>query len=143
MYFKLAKQNVKKSFKSYIIYFFTLVFGVAIFYIFNSISSQSIMMNLSEEKKVVFDMVNTVMGYISIFIAFILGFLIVYSNNYLIKRRKKEFGVYLTLGMEKGTLSKIIFIETILIGLISYFKCCYDRLSLLYGNKNGNFRIRN
>lgn len=119
MYFKLAKQNVKKSFKSYIIYFFTLVFGVAIFYIFNSISSQSIMMNLSEEKKVVFDMVNTVMGYISIFIAFILGFLIVYSNNYLIKRRKKEFGVYLTLGMEKGTLSKIIFIETILIGLIS------------------------
>lgn len=119
MYFKLAKQNVKKSFKSYIIYFFTLVFGVAIFYIFNSISSQSIMMNLSEEKKVVFDMVNTVMGYISIFIAFILGFLIVYSNNYLIKRRKKEFGVYLTLGMKKGTLSKIIFIETILIGLIS------------------------
>ena len=66
MYFKLAKQNVKKSFKSYIIYFFTLVFGVSIFYIFNSISSQSIMMNLSEEKKVVFDMVNTVMGYISI-----------------------------------------------------------------------------
>lgn len=48
------------------------------------------MMNLSEEKKVVFDMVNTVMGYISIFIAFILGFLIVYSNNYLIKRRKKS-----------------------------------------------------
>lgn len=119
MYFKLAFKNIKKSYKNYIIYFLTLIFGVCIFYTFNSIESQSIMMDLNEQKKSAFEMAEAFMGYFSVFIAFVLGFLIVYSNNYLIKRRKKEFGVYMTLGMENGTLSRMIFLETLLIGAIS------------------------
>lgn len=119
MYSKLAFRNLKRSFKDYAIYFLTLVFGVCIFYAFNSIESQGIMLELSEVQKEAFGLVNQVMGYASVFISFVLAFLIIYANNYLIKRRKKEFGVYMTLGMDKGKLSKILFIETLLVGVIS------------------------
>lgn len=119
MYSKLAFRNLKRSFKDYTIYFLTLVFGVCIFYTFNSIQSQSIMMELSDVQASAFKQVENIMGYASIFVSFILAFLIIYANNYLIKRRKKEFGIYMTLGMEKGSLSKIIFIETLLVGIIS------------------------
>ncbi|VYT99825.1 FtsX-like permease family protein [Clostridium tertium] len=119
MYSKLAFRNLKRSFKDYAIYFLTLVFGVCIFYAFNSIQSQGIMLDFSEVQKEAFEMVDQVMGYASIFISFVLAFLIIYAKNYLIKRRKKEFGVYMTLGMDKGKLSKILFIETLLVGIIS------------------------
>jgi putative ABC transport system permease protein len=119
MYFKLATRNLKRSFKDYTIYFLTLVFGVCIFYTFNSIEAQSILMEVSEMHKNMFKMISDIMGIASIFISFILGFLIVYANSYLIKRRKKEFGVYMTLGMENSKLSALLFIETILIGIIS------------------------
>lgn len=119
MYFKLAFKNIKKSYKNYVIYFLTLIFGICIFYTFNSIESQSVMMELNEQKQSAFMMAEQLIGYISVFIAFVLGFLIVYANNYLIKRRKKEFGIYMTLGMENGSLSKMIFLETLFIGAIS------------------------
>ena len=119
MYFKLAIRNLKKSLKDYTIYFLTLVFGVCIFYTFNSIQSQSIMMELSDIKANMFEVTSDIIGVASVFISFILGFLIVYANNYLIKRRKKEFGIYMTLGMDNRKLSTIIFIETMLVGIIS------------------------
>ena len=119
MYFKLAAKNIKKSLKDYTIYFLTLVFGVCIFYTFNSIKSQGVMMELTALQANAFELTNSVIGIASVFISFILGFLIVYANNYLIKRRKKEFGIYMTLGMENKSLSRIIFVETMLIGVIS------------------------
>ncbi|MEA5271667.1 ABC transporter permease [Clostridium perfringens] len=119
MYFKLAFKNIKKSYKNYVIYFLTLIFGICIFYTFNSIESQSVMMELNEQKQSAFMMAEQLIVYFSVFIAFVLGFLIVYANNYLIKRRKKEFGIYMTLGMENGSLSKMIFLETLFIGAIS------------------------
>lgn len=119
MYFKLAFKNIKKSYKNYVIYFLTLIFGICIFYTFNSIESQSVMMEFNEQKQSAFMMAEQLIGYFSVFIAFVLGFLIVYANNYLIKRRKKEFGIYMTLGMENGSLSKMIFLETLFIGAIS------------------------
>ncbi|WP_346939032.1 FtsX-like permease family protein [uncultured Clostridium sp.] len=119
MYFKLAARNLKRSFKDYTIYFLTLVFGVCIFYTFNSIEAQSILMEVSEMHKNMFHLISNIMGVASIFISFILGFLIVYANSYLIKRRKKEFGVYMTLGMENSKLSSLLFIETMMIGVVS------------------------
>lgn len=76
-------------------------------------------MELNEVQASAFEQVEGIMGFASIFVSFVLGFLIIYANNYLIKRRKKEFGIYMTLGMEKGSLSKIIFIETLIVGVIS------------------------
>ena len=119
MLFKLAFSNIKKSLKDYSIYFFTLVIGVAIFYIFNSLDTQESMLIMSESK---YDIVKTIiqlLSYVSVFISVILGFLIVYSNNFLIKRRKKEFGLYLTLGMSKRKVSMILVVETLLVGVIS------------------------
>ncbi|AKN30099.1 hypothetical protein Ccar_04375 [Clostridium carboxidivorans P7] len=119
MYIKLAKRNMERSLKIYTIYFLTLVFGVCIFYTFNSIGSQKIMMKLNEYEVHSFQKIDELMAIVSIFISCILGFLIIYANSYLIKRRKKEFGIYLTLGMENREISNILLIETILIGVFS------------------------
>ena len=119
MLFKLSIRNMKKSFKDYAIYFFTLVLGVAIFYMFNSIDSQQAMLEVSESTRDIIKLMISLLGYVSVFVAVVLGLLIVYANNFLINRRKKEFGIYMTLGMGKRQISKIILMETILVGIIS------------------------
>ena len=119
MLFKLSIKNMKKSFKDYAIYFLTLVLGVAIFYMFNSLDSQQAMLDVSASTRELIKLMITMLGMVSVFIAIVLGFLIVYANNFLINRRKREFGIYMTLGMGKRQISKIILIETILIGIIS------------------------
>ena len=101
MLFKLSFRNMKKSFKDYAIYFLTLVLGVAIFYMFNSIDSQQAMIEVSQSTREMIQLMIQLIGMISVFIAIVLGFLIVYANNFLINRRKKEFGIYMTLGMRK------------------------------------------
>ena len=65
------------------------------------------------------DLMNNLLGGVSVFVSFVLGFLIIYANKFLVRKRKKEFGIYMTLGMGKGHISKILLIETLLIGLIS------------------------
>ena len=119
MLFKLSIRNMKKSFKDYAIYFLTLVLGVAIFYMFNSIDSQQAMLEISESTRNIIKLMISLLGYVSVFVAVVLGLLIVYANNFLINRRKKEFGIYMTLGMGKRQISKIILMETILVGIIS------------------------
>ncbi|MGM9970598.1 MAG: FtsX-like permease family protein, partial [Anaeroplasma sp.] len=119
MLFKLSMKNMKKSFKDYAIYFLTLVLGVAIFYMFNSLDSQEAMLQVSNSTKDIIKLMISMLGYVSIFVAIILALLIVYANNFLINRRKKEFGIYMTLGMGKRQISKIILLETIFVGIIS------------------------
>lgn len=118
MSFKLAFKNIKKSIKDYSIYFFTLVVAVSIFYIFNSLDTQESMLVLSESKHNLIQSLIYILNYVSIFISFVLGFLIIYSNNFLVKRRKKEFGLYLTLGMSKWKVSLILVLETIIVGFL-------------------------
>ncbi len=110
---------MKRSIKDYTIYFLTLVLGVAIFYIFNSLDSQEAMQTVSSSTKEIIKLMISMLGMVSVFVAVVLGLLIVYANNFLINRRKKEFGVYMTLGMGKGQISKIILLETIFIGILS------------------------
>ena len=119
MLFNLSLKNIKKSLKNYAIYFFTLILGVAIFYIFNSIESQTVMLKLNNSTKDIIQLINNILSGVSVFVSFVLGFLIVYANQFLMKRRKKEFGIYMTLGMSKKQISKILLVETIMIGLIS------------------------
>ena len=101
MLFKLSLKNIIKSIKDYAIYFFTLVLGVAIFYVFNAIDSQTVMLNVSSSTSEIIRLMTTILGGVSVFVSFILGFLIIYASRFLIKRRNKEFGIYLTLGMSK------------------------------------------
>lgn len=117
--FSLALRNIKKSLKDYSIYFITLVIAVAIFYIFNSIDSQTAMMSINKSTMDIVQAIVNVLSYISVFVSVVLGFLIVYANNFLIKRRKKEIGIYLTLGMSKIKVSTVLVLETIIVGVIS------------------------
>lgn len=119
MYFKLSLRNMRRSFKDYTIYFLTLIFSISLFYISNSIESQKVLLDLSDASKNAFLIVSKIMSVASKFIAIVVGFLIIYANNYLYKRRKKEFGVYMLLGMEKRDISKIIYLENIIIGFMS------------------------
>ena len=119
MLFKLAFKNIKKSVSDYAIYFFTLVLGVAIFYVFNAIDSQTAMMKVSESTRDIIDLMLNMLSGVSVFVSFVLGFLIIYASRFLMKRRNKEFGIYMTLGMSKWKISKILVVETFLIGLLS------------------------
>ncbi|MGH4121912.1 MAG: FtsX-like permease family protein [Clostridium sp.] len=114
MYSKIAVGNVKKSFKDYAIYFLTLTLAVCIFYSFNSIGSQKALIQMKSVSKLM-----KIMSYVSVFISIILGSLILYANNFLIKKRKKELGIYMTLGMGKRKISIILVMETFLVGVIS------------------------
>ena len=116
---KLAFENVKKSYKDYFIYFLTLMFSVCLFYTFNSFSSQKNIMELSESQAMSLQMVGLFMNMLSFFVVFVLAFLILYANNFLIRRRKKEFGIYMMLGMEKRDISKILIYETLFVGSLS------------------------
>ena len=119
MYSKIAFKNVKKSFKDYTIYFFTLMLAVCIFYTFNSVESQKAMSELTSSGESYVDILSKVISYVSVFIAFILGSLILYANNFLVKKRNKELGIYMTLGMSKNKISKILILETIIVGILS------------------------
>lgn len=119
MYFKIALSNVKKSFKDYTIYFLTLTLSVCIFYSFNSIESQKAIIEIGKSDLELMDSVIKVIGLISLFVSFIQGSLILYANNFLIKKRKKEFGIYMSLGMSTKKISKILILETFFVGLLS------------------------
>ena len=119
MFYKLSISNVKKSFKDYAIYFITLILGVCIFYVFNSMDSQTAMLTVTSRQHEMIDLLIQVLSYVSVFVSLILGFLIIYASRFLMKKRNKEFGIYMTLGMSKRKISFLLLIETFSIGLIS------------------------
>jgi len=118
MLFKLIKRNIRRSFRDYVIYFGTLILSIAIFYVFNSLDSQPAWSGDEyPQAKIV---ISSLMGGLSFIISFIVGFLILYANNYIIKRRKKEIGLYMLLGMSQKKVSFMLLSETIIIGFLSY-----------------------
>ena len=119
MYLQLAFRNVKKSFKDFSVYFITLLFGVCIFYAFNSITAQANAMDMNDMQKVMLSLLGFAMKGLSAFVAVILGFLVIYANRYLIRRRKREFAIYITLGMDRSKVSLIIVFETLFVGCLA------------------------
>lgn len=119
MYYKLARENVRKSFRDYLIYFLTLTLAVSIFYSFNALESQQALLELTRSEAQALQLLTDLIGYVSIFISVILGSLILYANNFLIKRRHHELGIYLTLGMSKAKISRILMLETLLVGCVA------------------------
>ena len=117
---KLAARNVRRSARDYAIYFITVALGVALFYAFNTVSSQAVMLDaLSADSQRMLGLLNAMMKLLSIVIVCVLGFLVVYANRFLIRRRRREFGTYLVLGMSAGRVSRILLYETALVGLAS------------------------
>ncbi|MDZ5000799.1 FtsX-like permease family protein, partial [Clostridium perfringens] len=89
------------------------------FYSFNSIESQKALFEMNSSQSDTIAGLSKALGVVSIFVSFILGSLIIYANNFLIKKRKKELGIYMTLGMGKNKISKMLLGETLIIGVIS------------------------
>ena len=119
MFSKLAFRNVRRSFRDYGVYLLTLTFGVCLFYTFNSLDGQGAMVYLAHSLN---KMAQAIMIFIDIFsvvVAVVLACLILYANRFLLRRRKRELGTYLLLGLSQGQVSRLLFLETGIIGLIS------------------------
>lgn len=116
---KLAFANVRRSYKDFAIYFFTLLIGVAVFYAFNSITAQDAVLAFDTSQGNMIELLSYLINGVSVFICVILAFLVIYASRYLIKRRNKEFAIYLLLGMPKGTLLRLTLVETLIVGLVS------------------------
>lgn len=119
MYFKIALGNVKKNFKDYFIYFATLTFSVCLFYVFNSFEAQQAVLEVNESEREIIRQLASILNLLSVIVIAIFAFLILYANNFLVKKRKKEMGIYMLLGMEKRKISFILILETMFIGLLS------------------------
>lgn len=121
MYFKISFSNVRKNYKDYGIYFVTLVMAVSLFYAFNTLGSQEAFKSAtSDATRNMSIQLISIMSILSKFIALVLAFLIIYANNFLLKRRKKELGIYMILGMDSRKISMIFVLEVIMIGIISF-----------------------
>ena len=114
---KIALGNVRKSLRDFSVFFLTLVFGVSVFYAFGSIASQAAVINLSEVQLDSVETVVNIMSGVHVFVIVVLGFLVAYANNFLVRRRKREFGIYLTLGMSRGQVARIMVMETLAVGV--------------------------
>ena len=119
MLFKIPFRNIKRSLRDYAIYFFTLIIGVSIFYVFNAIGGQAAMMRVSERRDDIAELLQSMLSGVSVFVAIVLALLIVYASRFLMKRRNKEFAIYMMLGMSKGAISGILLSETLIIGFFS------------------------
>lgn len=115
---KLAFGNMRKLMHDYAVYFLTLVMGVAVFYAFNTISVQADF--LSNSVSELLNQVGQIMQGLTYFLAVIMGFLMVYANNFLMRRRKKELGLYQVLGMRAGQVNAILTLETLMVALVSF-----------------------
>ena len=109
---KLAWGNVRRAGKDYLVYLLTLTLAVTVFYAFNTISVQA---DLVLEEEGMPELLGTVMSGLTMFLAVVMGFLMVYANNFIMKRRKKEFGLYQVLGMSRGQVSCVMAIETAIV----------------------------
>lgn len=137
---KLILRNVKKNIKDYSIYFLTLMISVSIFYAFNSIQSQPALQELDATKQLLSDQLEIMLSALSVIVAVVLAFLILYANQFLLKRRKKELGIYTLLGMEKRKITGIFAGETFCVGLISLV--CGMILGLLLSQGISLFSLR-
>ncbi len=116
---KLVFRNTRKNIKDYMIYFLTLMIAVSMFYAFGSIQTQPALHELDATKQLLSEQLGILLSSLSVIVAVVLAFLILYANQFLLKRRKKELGIYMLLGMEKRKIAGIFAGETLCVGIIS------------------------
>lgn len=110
---------MKRSMSDYAVYFVTLIIGISVFYVFNAISDQKVVLSIYKSDYSVIDLLRNIISVASVIVSVMLAFLVVYASSFLIRRRKKEFGVYMLLGMGKKKIAGILMMETVIIGIIS------------------------
>ena len=115
---KLAWGNVRRAGRDYLVYLLTLTLGVTVFYAFNTISMQVDIAGIDE--KGLAQVMGSMLGNLTYFLAGVLAFLMVYANNFIMKRRKKEFGLYQVLGMGRGRVATIMALETVIVSVVAF-----------------------
>ncbi|MGL4819018.1 MAG: FtsX-like permease family protein, partial [Bacilli bacterium] len=120
MNIKLAIRNVRRSFRDYMIYFLTLTVSVAIFYAFNSIEAQRAMLRIDASTSTLLDSFHDILAVVSVAVSVILGGLIAYANQFIVRRRSKELGIYLLLGMGKRRVAQLLSLELLIIAVASF-----------------------
>lgn len=115
---KLAWGNVRRAGRDYLVYLLTLTLGVTVFYAFNTISMQVDIAGIDE--KGLAQVMGSMLGYLTYFLAGVMAFLMVYANNFIMKRRKKEFGLYQVLGMGRGRVATIMALETVIVSVVAF-----------------------
>ncbi|WP_049547068.1 FtsX-like permease family protein [Streptococcus mitis] len=119
MYPKLILRNVFRNLQTYTIYFFSLTLIYSLLYAFNALPSHPVMQSLSGAKETLTTVMSQYMGLLSYLILSAIAFLIVYATNFVLGRRKKELGLYATLGMKKKQIIRTLFFETMLVNIFS------------------------
>lgn len=119
MFFRLAIKNVQRSIKDYMVYFLTLMLAVCIFYMFNSLDAQMVMLDLASEGNTASNTIVALVKFLSVVMAIVLVFLVIYANGFIMKRRKREFGLYMTLGISNRKIAGMLATETIVIGILA------------------------
>ena len=112
---KLAWGNVRRAGRDYLVYLLTLTLGVTVFYAFNTVSMQVDIAGIKEQG--LSELMGSMLGYLTYFLAGVMAFLMVYANNFIMKRRKKEFGLYQVLGMGRGRVATIMALETVIVSV--------------------------
>lgn len=115
---KLAWGNVRRAGRDYLVYLLTLTLGVTVFYAFNTVSMQVDIAGIDEEGLA--QVMGSMLGYLTYFLAGVMAFLMVYANNFIMKRRKKEFGLYQVLGMGRGRVATIMALETVIVSVAAF-----------------------
>ena len=117
MYAKLVLRNAKRSAQDYLIYIVTMTICVTLFYSFLSISSGYYQPDIGSEYD--FTILSDGMKAAICAVTLILLFLIRFVNNYMLRRKKKEFAIQAVMGMEQKTIGRLFFAETFMMGMIS------------------------
>lgn len=115
---KLAWGNVRRAGRDYLVYLLTLTLGVTVFYAFNTVSMQVDIAGIDEEGLA--QVMGSMLGDLTYFLAGVMAFLMVYANNFIMKRRKKEFGLYQVLGMGRGRVATIMALETVIVSVVAF-----------------------
>lgn len=114
-FFNLAYRNVTRKFRDYTAYFVSTSFAVMAFYMFNSLFYNRQLMKVSE----MIGKVKELFLVTGILVAIFSMVFIWYSNSFFIKSRKKEIATYALLGMEKRRIGRMLFFETVFMGVLA------------------------
>lgn len=115
MVFKIAKRNVRRQIGSYALYFLTIAFTVSMLFAVENMLYSDKLSAITSEYNDISTMVNFSVVLVSIVSAVVLG----YTSAFMVRLRSREFGLYLTLGMQRKEVMRLFIVETAIISLLA------------------------
>lgn len=117
MLWKLSLTGIKSRFKDYLVLFSGLTFASAIFYMFMTLATNPAF--LKGSLSIAFQITQIVFGFGIALLSIITFVYIVYANSFLLSMRQKDYGMYMMLGARTSKIGRLIFTETLVVGLLA------------------------